>query len=84
MGSQHLYRSYASNFLGRAPNSQEELDSMNLRIRGSVTNTWLNTGYDQSFLQQCFHYGDPYRAFCIAGLGSRSTNLKNIRKTMHE
>ncbi len=80
MGSQHLYRSYAEYLLGRPPKSQDELENMNLRIRGSPTHTWITTGYDQRFIQQCIPAMALFKAFCIAGLGSEGTNMSPIRK----
>jgi len=80
MGSQHMYRAYASYLLGRPPKCQDELDSMNLRVRGSAVQTWRTSGYGQNFYQQCAPSGHLFRAFCVAGMGSPRTNLKTIRK----
>lgn len=80
MGSQHLYRSYAEYFLGRPPASQDELDRMNLRIQGSPTHTWIMTGYDQRFFQQCIPALAFFKGLCIAGLGSEQTNLSPVRE----
>jgi len=80
MGSQHLYRSYAEYFLGRPPASQEEMDQMNLRIQGSPTHTWITTGYDQRFIQQCVPALAFFKGLCLAGLGSEQTNLNPVRK----
>jgi len=83
MGSQHMYRSYAEYLLGRPPRSQDELNRMNLRIQGSPTHTWITTGYDQRFIQQCIPAMAFFKGFCLAGLGSEQTNLSPIRRTMN-
>lgn len=85
MGSTHLYRAYATYFLGRPPNSQQELDAMELRIKGSLTYSWESTGYNKShFSQQCLFEGHLFRAYCWITGGSNGTRLDIIRNQIRE
>ncbi len=54
MGSEHMYRSYASVLLGRNARSPMELQEMNLRIKvAKPPNAARTTGYSKYFLQLC-------------------------------